>query len=692
MATHDHVEKAGAEGGSPPRDAGQEASSGLVGALVVIATLGGLLLWLSMLVSPWRLASGLLDAGRHLERSEKALSTTSLKAAQFEVFAGAAAADRAARGLQADSPLLDVVRLVPAADSALGEVEHLVAAAEYSSSAAGGTLKIAKNALRGPTKIIAPVEDDSGNQEIRLDRIDQIAGSIVNIREDLDGVQEELGAVDLSALPRRARSPVSDGLEAAREAEAVITDAQAGFEILPGVLGADEPRTYLIGMQNPAEQRGTGGAILRFSVFTFNEGKSNITEDKAEGELGKCEKSDPTCGLSVYDIDRNRKLLDIPLPKSAWYVRGIEDTQRFGNANWSPDWPLSAELMLEYGEAADKRLPGDQLPEIDGFIVIDPLVMEDLIPGTGPFRLEDFGNQITAKRAVHFLLYKAYASYPRHGVRRAALRAVVDQFIEKLLSPAHPTDLVTGMSESLASKHMMIWMKDPDEQAFIKRMNWDGGIEPAKKGDYAYWVEQNVGGNKFDYYTEHETVMDIRLDDSEAVVSSETTIHNGTFFPQPSWAMGDSGKPLPDGTRRTPTHEPMMNLYVPSRARLLDAGVDGTRIDTPDPAVWTDGVPPTHEERGKKVWSATLEIPPGKKGSVRFDYRVPGVVNVENGRSSYSLSVQHQPRVRPEMLDIRLTLPAEAGAIAAPGWERDGQTLVWSKPLRRDMVLKVSWA
>ena len=658
-----------------------EGRSGLVGALVVLATLGGILLWVSMLVSPWRLASGLLAAGHHLERGEKALSKTALKAAQFEVFAGDAAARRADEGLEAASPLLDVARLIPDAESALGEVEHLVSASRYSAAAARGTLKIAKNALRGPTRVIAPVDGDSEDQAVRLDRIEQIAGSIDKIRTNLDGVQKELGAVDLAALPRRARPSVTDGLAAARDAEAVIADAQAGFEILPAVLGADGERTYLIGMQNPAEQRGTGGAILRFSVFTFDDGRSNITKDDTDKK-----------SQSVYDVDKNRKLLTIPLPKDAWYVRGIPDTQRFGNANWSPHWPLSAKLMLDYAAAADERLPGDQLPPIDGFFVIDPVVMEDLIPGTGPFRLEDFENQITANKAVHFLLYKAYASYPRHGIRRAALRAVVDQFIDKLLNPAHPTELVTGMGDALGSKHMMIWMKNPDEQAFIERMNWDGGIEPAKKGDYHMWIEQNVGGNKFDYYTEHETAMDVTIEGSDATVSSETTIHNGTFFPQPSWAMGDSGRPLPDGTRKVPTHEPMMNLYVPDDAQLLDASVEGSRVDTPPPATWTGDQPPTHEEQGKKVWSATLEIPPGEEGSVRFDYRVPGVVREENGRSSYSLTVQHQPRVRPETLDIRLTLPDDADAIAAPGWERDGQTLIWSKPLRRDMVLKVSWA
>ena len=669
--------------GHKDKDGTQAPPTGLIGVAAVLLTLAATLMWVSMLTGPWRLVSGLVDAGRHLERSEKSLSVTALKRARYEVFAGSAAAARARAGFDALSPLADVARLIPTAREALDEVDHLVAASDFSAEAALGTLRIAKNALHGPTRIIAADPANPEDSVIRLDRIEEIAGSIAKIRVNLEGVQTELRAVELASLPRRVRSSVTDGLAKAVEAETVIADAQAGFEVLPAVLGADEPRTYLIGMQNPAEQRGTGGAILRFSLFTFDEGKS---------DFDKCDPAESACGRSVYDIDRDRRLYDIDLPKEAWYVDGIEDAHRFGNSNWSPDWPSSAQLMLEYGEAADERLVGDVLPEVDGFMTLDPIVMEDLIPGTGPFKLDDFGNKITANKAVHFLLYKAYASYPRKGLRRAALRRVVDQFIDKLLDPDHPTELVTGMGESLGSKHMMIWMKDPDEQAFIERMDWDGGIEDQDDADFVYLVEQNVGGNKFDYYAEHATSMDITLEGTDADVSTETTISNGTFFPQPSWAMGDSGRPDPDGNPQVPMHEPMMNLYVPRDAELSEAKVDGSRVDTPEPAEWTNGMPPTHEEQGKKVWSATLQIPPGEDGSVRFDYRVPGVVTEENGRSSYRLVVQHQPRVRPETMEINLTLPEGASAIVAPEWERVGENLVWSQPLRRDMVLKVSWA
>jgi len=91
------------------------------------------------------------------------------------------------------------------------------------------------------------------------------------------------------------------------------------------------------------------------------------------------------------------------------------------------------------------------------------------------------------------------------------------------------------------------------------------------------------------------------------------------------------------------------------------------------------------------VWPVTIDIPAGQEGTVGFDYVVPNVVRTVDGRSTYRLVVQHQPRVRPETLDLRITLPAGAGDVRAPGFTRDGTTLSWEKPLTEDLSLEVSW-
>jgi hypothetical protein len=53
--------------------------------------------------------------------------------------------------------------------------------------------------------------------------------------------------------------------------------------------------------------------------------------------------------------------------------------------------------------------------------------------------------------------------------------------------------------------------------------------------------------------------------------------------------------------------------------------------------------------------------------------------------------VQHQPKVRPEQLIVRIHLPEGARDVRAPGWRRDGDTLVLDRVQLRDLELEVSW-
>jgi hypothetical protein len=108
--------------------------------------------------------------------------------------------------------------------------------------------------------------------------------------------------------------------------------------------------------------------------------------------------------------------------------------------------------------------------------------------------------------------------------------------------------------------------------------------------------------------------------------------------------------------------------------------------------VWTNG-PPEHRELGKKVWSATMQIPAQQQGSFELAYRVPGVVRQQGPRSVYRLVLQHQAKVRPETITITVTLPPGAKKVKAPGFKRagGGNVLVWRHTLTEDEVLTASW-
>jgi hypothetical protein len=623
-----------------------------------------------MITAPWKLVSGLLDARAHLNAAEKALQNGAMKSARYETLSAEAATDRARAGYDSSGPVMDLLRTLPRVGDALDETEHLVRAAELSAEAARGTLSIAEGALRGPDKIIErDPADPTRSARFRLDRIEEIAGTVTKVRAAISQARAELEAVDRAKLPKRLRDEVVTGIARAADTDALLADAEAGLAILPRFLGADGPRTYLIAMLNSVEERGPGGSLLQFTRMTIDNGSPKLPKVKDFSQ-------------SVYNIDVNRQLFDIPLPDDAWYVREIPDARRFGNANWSPDWPLSAQVSLDYARAADPSFP-----EVDGVFAVDPVMMQNLMPGVGPFDTK-YGNRISERRVVHFLVNKAYSAFgPSEEVRRAVLGDLVNRFYERMIRPAHPTELVQGFGTSLAEKHMQIWLADPAEQAFIERMDWDGGIDPAEDADYFNVVEQNVGGNKLDYFQDQRQVVDVTFEGDDAVSSALVELTNSTILPQHRYVMGDSGGHEHGLTR------PMMNVYVPGRAELVHAEVDGTRVPLAQSAAatWVADLPPEHIELGKKVWSVALEIPIADTQSVRYDYRVPDVVRTVEGRRVYRLVVQHQPKVRPETVVIRIRLPEGAQGVRARGFQRRGNMLVLERLVRTDLELEVSW-
>jgi hypothetical protein len=655
------------------------------GTAAYFLTALGALTWLVMLAGSTRVVTGLVGLRSHLAAMEDAFrteldaprnsrSSEAGDVARDEADAAVASARRAADGYGWGAPLFDIGLALPKVRGLTIELPDLLDAGGAASKAAQKSVRLVQDSLGPRSAVIERNEDGS---RIVIEELDDLQSEIVTIIDLFDRASNHLSDVQPSNLPGRFRRSVRRSIDQAEETKVILGQAREGLDILPGFLGANGRRTYLLGMQNSAELRGTGGAMLQMAYLTATDGKLELDETG-----------------SIYNIDTDRRTVDIPLPKDAWYVREIQDAQRFGNANWSPDWPLSADLTVRYGQASSKEF-GVRFPDqIDGVIGVDPVTMKELIPATGKY--EAAGHVMKPRRVLNFLLYKAYAVYPIPSRRRAVLRKIVDGFYEGLFDPRHPSRLVSGAGDALGGKHMQMWLADPVEQRFIEKMDWDGAIDVPRRGDYFYLVEQNVGGNKLDFFQQHSYELEVTPRGPDADVAATITVDNNVFLPQPRWSLGNSKA----------RHRPMLNLYVRPQARLESVDVpritEGSnewdpaqfgkgRLQTPGPAVWTGTFPPEHRERGAKVWSTTLQIPPQEEASIGFDYFVPGAITTRDGRSVYRLAVQWQPKVRPDDLTVRFRLPDGARNVHAAGWRRDGDFVVYDKRLKSDLVLEVSW-
>ena len=86
----------------------------------------------------------------------------------------------------------------------------------------------------------------------------------------------ELEEVELGLVPDVVAGAVLTAQERLRGAPDAFSRTAATLTGLTGVLGADEPRSLLVMLQNNAELRGTGGVVTVFATATARDGRLEV--------------------------------------------------------------------------------------------------------------------------------------------------------------------------------------------------------------------------------------------------------------------------------------------------------------------------------------------------------------------------------------------------------------------------------
>ena len=168
--------------------------------------------------------------------------------------------------------------------------------------------------------------------------------------------------------------------------------------LLPPMLGADGPRTYLLVSLNSAELRSAGGIVGAFAVLHADDGTVDLTDQRT------------TIDLPGIDAARSCRSRDEELRF---------DTDRLGrwvqDAVMTPDFPRSAELLTA-------RWERDMGQHVDGVVAADPVARlatcwAPPVPVTEPERPADRRDERPAGPAARRL--------PRHRRRRRGRRRVL---------------------------------------------------------------------------------------------------------------------------------------------------------------------------------------------------------------------------------------------------------------------------
>ncbi len=397
-------------------------------------------------------------------------------------------------------------------------------------------------------------------------------------------------------------------------AGAQLDQALTLAKVLPVLGGYPEPTKYLFVLQNSDELRPTGGFIGTYGLARA-----------ADGELTFLQTSD------VYHLDmpvKDKLKIEPPaelkkyLGVNYWYLR---------DANWSPDWPTSAQKIAWFYTQENNLL--DQPNSLDDFqlvIGLTPKAIIDLLELTGPITVR--GQTYNQTNFMALLQDTTGRDFPQLGLsswdRKSIIGEITRAMQAKLLARLDKIwpRLLEIISANLDQKNILVYTTNQTIYDLLAKSGYRGELR-STNGDYLLVVDANLAAFKTDAVVNKSLTYSLQeTGDGLTARVNINYANNGRF----SW--------------KTTTYRSFTRIYVPKGSELIKAaGYNGNQKDVI-----------IGEELDKTYFGAFIEVAPGKLGGLSFEYKLPYNLYalLKNGR--YDLLLQKQPGAKISELNLDL--------------------------------------
>lgn len=536
-----------------------------------------------------------------------------------------------------DSPSLDVAGLVPGVGRNIDTARTLAEAGQRLADA-GAEVTGAVAGLPDGVEAFAPRDG-----AIPLEPLGEVAGPLRRAAEQAEAAEEAVAATPTTWLAGPLHEARATADRRAGQAAESLRAGAALAEQLPAFLGADEPRRYFLGAQNPAELRGTGGLIGAFAILTADEGRLDVGEFDSVGSL------------------TNRAPDELPPPSEDFasrYERYSSGTHG-SNINMTPDMPTAATAIERLHEAATGQA-------VDGTILADPVMLKALLEVVGPTEVPGVGT-VEADSVVRFVTVDQYEELAEAEDRKELLGEVAKGVLERFLADGgdDPLEAVQALAEAAGTGRLQLHARDEGVQEAFVTAGVDGALaDPA--GDYLAVVGNNAAANKLDTFLEQTAVYDVYLrpDGSargELTVDLTNTAPASGLNPTVLGPSPNVADELSAGENRT-----IWSVYCAPGCRLDAFRRDGE----------AEGAA-SERERDRPVYTTSTTLGSGEEQRLSFDWVTQRAWDPERGR--YRLTVDGQPTLADATTTVRVH-PPEGSAIEPTG---DGLriragTAVWS--------------
>lgn len=566
----------------------------LAGAVVA---LGLVLLGADALYVGLGLAERLPRAAAALETGADRFGSGKIDEARAELQDAAdAARDSLAR---MDHPSFALAARLPWLRDDAAAMRALAGAADLSSRAGLRATEVASILGWGEQGLASAIYEDG---RVDLTAVAEVQSQVADAANLLAEADEILGSAPdpgigmIVAALEKGRARIADASGSAAKGAAL-------FDALPGMLGADGERRYLLAFQALGEARATGGVVGLYGVLEAEAGRIKLVHIGPHKEL---------------KVNRLRGSL---VPR--WYGRSYGPQfalRQWTQANVSPNFPVVAGVLGEMYESATGE-------EVDGVVAMDPITMEQLMGAMDPISHE--GRTITTDNVAKVLLEDSYLDFLDQDTQNDFLAGVVRSFWDEVKAgDVRPEAFATGLGEAARTGHLKLAMEEEELQSTVQRLGVTGDY--SSLGDNVQMVfHNNYGVNKVDYYLRRKIHTKINLTEAgDALVTTAVTMKNAGPSGPPSLLLGPGVEgDLPGLNRMT------VNFLLPVGAEPRSLAISG-QTDSRGLLAYADADYPV-------VWDV-IEIAPQETTTATITYRLGDAVRKTENGSSFQLVLNPQ--------------------------------------------------
>ncbi|WP_460519984.1 DUF4012 domain-containing protein [Humibacter antri] len=318
------------------------------------------------------------------------------------------------------------------------------------------------------------------NGKVPLKPLAQAAPTITRANSALQSDLATVRSIDATATVGPVRDAVQKLRGALEKAGAVTDAASRAAQLLPGMLGADGPREYVLVVQNNAEARSTGGIVGALALLRADDGAISLVSQASASDFPQLD--EPV----------------MPLPSGTTKLYGNLPGEFIQDVTMPPNFATSGELVRAMWQ---KRFG----TKVDGVVSVDPVALSYLLKATGPIPLPD-GEQLTSDNAVQVLLSESYARFDDPVAQNAYFAAAAAAVFGKVASGQFDTGaMLSALARASGEHRLLLWSADKHEQSIIAGTAIAGDLPASSPEAPRFGVYLNdATGAKMDYYLHTE--------------------------------------------------------------------------------------------------------------------------------------------------------------------------------------------